>query len=348
MTANEMLAAVVKDGVVRVSPSGLDDMMACSQLYAYRRIHRRESNRPAGARDAGKAFDAAVSAVARLLPAHNVDESLDKGRAALAVAWPPEMPEDEAWRTPVRYGEVLDAYVRHYADEPFDVLGTQVAFECRLGDVSVARIVSEPSPVELREIEREQRVTVKLHGIADRVVRMRDSGVVAVLDTKVKKSWDAFRVAADYENNGQAMAYCYGLPRDHAVADRFGIPRDVPLTTFVLDAVIVRPPYANANRKVGANDLPRHEFHRPTFPYLPERLEEWRVEALLWVEDALRQAASGRFRMNRSACAWHYGGRCPYLDVDAMPNAQQRAIMLATDQYRDYTSPFDTNDETDA
>jgi RecB family exonuclease len=189
------------------------------------------------------------------------------------------------------------------------------------------------------DIHCEPRVQVLLHGILDLLVR-RDDGLTLIVDTKTVNQWNAQR-QAEYDNHGQMKAYAWAVPRIRAQAEALGVsdPALARLPEVVHgcmpNVVVIRKPYAREGSASKPNALARNEFHRLVTTYTPERLEEWRVDALAYIEQTFRYVASGHWPQNEKHCSHHYGKKCAYCDVCFVPKVQ-RQIVLESDLYMDY------------
>lgn len=331
-------ALTLVDGALQVSPTQLDDMRRCFTYWGYKHVHRREPNTPAPERDCGKAGHAGLQAYgeARLAGATEADARLAMTDAVTAAFRSITVPDDEAWRTPVRYNEALDGYLDHYGVEPFEVLGVEVAFSVPLGSVSTLQ------PIANGGIEAVS-LPVVLRGIIDRVVRW--DNVVRVGDYKFKNDWgDAAQT--QYSRDPQFKLYAWALRHVQQSGTRpeLGQPSDV--TGSVIDAIVLRKPLGEGR----ASKLPRTEYRRVHYPYTLQQLEESRQMALGWVRMALQQHAEGRFIQSEGNCSFFYGKRkCPFLDVCNVPE-DQRALVLGSDYFRDkveYMAAKEVDGETE-
>lgn len=336
-----------------VSPTQLSTIKTCPRMWLYNYLYRRVRAGAFAARDGGKAFDDALNRRYRQASRGPVTPDLeaamqadiDAGFAGL------DLPLDE-YRTAARYKEVVTAYNEYYRDEPFEVLGVQVPFTVELGDVATCvafwetyASALEPSARELamtklRAYDLPPRVRVLLHGILDLLVRHRDTGMTLVVDTKTSNSWDARR-QSEYDNHAQMKAYAWAMPRLKAQGEALGL-NDAALARLpevvhgcMVNAVVIRPPYARESSANRANAKPRNEFHRYIVAYSQERLDEWREDALAYVETILGCYARNHFPQNEKHCAFHYGARCGYADVCFSPR-NQRETILGSDLYQDY------------
>lgn len=258
-----------------------------------------------------------------------------------------ELPLEE-WRTPARYQEVVELYNEQYGEEPFDVLGVQVPFEVALGEVQVGNDFWFAYAASLPQAEGDalyrelpltpRRVKVRLHGILDLLIRQRDSGLVLVCDTKTASRWEG-RDQAVYDNSAQMKAYCFSVPE---MRRQLGEAAGPPWATLpervhgaMINAAVLRKPYVRASAAASAKAQPRTEFHRFVVTYSPERLEEWRRDTLLYVEQALACVARDHYPQNEKHCQHHFGGKCDYVDACVSP-ASQRHMILDSDLFQDY------------
>jgi hypothetical protein len=181
-------------------------------------------------------------------------------------------------------------------------------------------------------------VRVILRGILDLFIRVAEH--VFIMDTKTSKN----DIGSGYSNSAQMKAYMWALQELARVNPEAGLPPRVHGT--MINGVVIRPPYKNSVRKPTDKDRPRNDFTR-TFPefFSQERLEEWRRDTLLWVEQALGWVARDHFPQNERHCTFHvdaaftnygyYGKCCPYLPVCPLPK-EQRLTTLESDLYMDY------------
>lgn len=290
-----------------VDNSALEAFKACPRMFLYKHVYKRVRSGAAPARDAGKALHLALET--RYLVAQSRAADADVEARMLARLHEGfagvEMPMDE-YRTEGRFAEVLRAYNQFWGAEPFRVLGAEVPFATELGWVGKVRVVWQ--------------------GRVDLVIQW-DSGEVEVLDHKTMNSWNGSKLH-EWENASGPKGYCWALSKLRELG-QLDLPR--PVTGFTLNALVIRKPDSG----YGRSKLPREEFHRARFSYLPERIEEWRTNTLLWIETLLRYADSGVWPQNEKHCASYFGLPCPYLDVDSHP-AEQRELVLGSDLYADY------------
>jgi len=292
-----------------ISPSQLEEIKRCPRAWLYRYIFRRVKVGAHGAREGGKAFDAAMNMRYTKLGSspvlagseleHAMKQAIDDGFAGL------DLPLEE-YRTPVLYKSVLDAYNQQWGREAFEVVGVQVPLAVPLGVVAGVQVV--------------------LQGIPDMLVRQPD-GQVYVWDSKTMNDWSD-RKLVEWENNSQTKSYAWGFQELARLHPELGLPERI--AGFMLNAIIIRKPSDSPRVK-----LPRIEFRRPVFLYTQEQLEEWRTDALAWIGMALQWVANDHFPQNEKSCANHYGKACPYLGVCTFPK-HQREMILGSDEYGDY------------
>lgn len=349
---------------VVISPSGLEKLKTCARIWKHTYIDKRVAALPNAAAAAGKAFDAALNL--RYTTARNgaVDAALEE-RMLQAVddAYAGlDLPLEEH-RTPARFKEVVQLYNRNYGREPFDVLAVQMPFTVELGVVEVgskfwdAYLTGRANAGEVVSRWNLSKppppVRVLLHGILDLLVQDSATGQTLICDTKTSKDWGSMQQSG-YENHAQLKAYCYAVPRIAPDAERMGLTAGLTpeqlaqlarLPRIVHGAmpniVVIRPPYKREGSAEKSNAKPRTEFHRFVVYYSQERLEEWRTDALFSVEQALQWVARDHYPQNEKACANVYGKRCPYIDCCTAPT-HQRPMILGSDMFVDYTSPFST------
>lgn len=322
-----------------VSPTQLDLIKTCPRMWLYRYLYKRTRAGAFAARDGGKAFDAALNR--RYIEARSDAPSEALQEAMLADIRAGfdglDLPLDE-YRTSARYQEVTQAYNTHYGVENFDVLGVQVPFAVELGGVQARMPVYEENGFVGGFSEK--RVRIILRGILDLLIRTHQQRLVLVTDTKTSNTWDERR-ASEYENNSQMKAYCYAVPqiKRQAVERGCADPALAALPDQVhgcmVNAVVIRPPYKREGSADKPNARPRNEFHRRIYTYTPERLEEWRKDALAWCQQALQWVAADHFPQNEKHCCWHFGKKCGYLDVCSVAESQREDV-LGSDLYTNY------------
>lgn len=328
--------------VLVISPTQLATLKTCMAMWRYNYIEGRVAARPSPARDGGKSFDDAMNLRYRRMGSAAPDDACKAAmKQAISDAFTGiELPLEE-WRTPARYQEVVELYNEQYGEEPFEVLGVQVPFEVELGDVPVSEeFWWKTQTAEEAHIAARfgRRVRVRLHGILDLLIRQRDSGLVLVCDTKTASRWEG-RDQAVYDNSAQMKAYCWAVPE---MRRQLGEAAGPPWATLpervhgaMINAAVLRKPYVRASAAASAKAQPRTEFHRFVVTYSPERLEEWRRDTLLYVEQALGCVARDHYPQNEKHCQHHFGGKCDYVDVCVSP-ASQRHMILDSDLFTDY------------
>lgn len=305
------------DGALLVSPTQLDDIRRCFQYWGYKHVWRREPNVPAAQRDCGKAGHAGLEALvkARLQGATEDDARNAMERALLTAFKGITVPEDEAWRTPIRYLEALHGYCDYWGEDSFKTLACEVPFAIRLGEVPY----------------RGAMLLIILRGVIDRVLQF-EHNVVAIGDYKFKKDWSS-AAQTQYERDPQFKLYALALTelqRDHP---ELGLPGAA--TAALIDVIVLRAPFTkNYGEAALAKMKPRTEYKRARYPYTPEQLEESRQQALGWVAMAVQQHEQGRFVQAESRCSFFFGNAvCPMLEVCKVP-VEQRGMVLASDYFR--------------
>lgn len=339
------------NGALQVSPTQLDDIRRCFTYWSYKHVHRREPNQPAPERDCGKAGHAGLEALtkARLADATEADARQAMTNAVTTAFRTIQVPDDEAWRTPIRYNEALLGYCDHWqGDTSYEVVSCETPFTIKLGELEVPwETVLEPRFSELaarealgtataeEQAELEKLDTMRdqphylpimLRGIIDRVLRRGNSTIIG--DFKFKNDWSS-AAQSQYQRDPQFKLYMLALHELQGGQRDLGDPG--PVGGAVIDAIVLRAPLSRET----ARSKPRTEYQRVYFPYTYAQLEETRQHALGWVKMALRQHAEGNFVQNESRCSFFFGKRCcPFLDVCSVP-VEQRAMVLDSDYFKD-------------
>lgn len=207
------------------------------------------------------------------------------------------VPEDDH-RTLGRAKEVAGLYAQEHPTEDFEILASELAREKLLGSVRVAGM-AEP-------------VQVFWRGKTDGIWRRRDTGRLAVKDTKTMREGKSERLARKYRRSGQLMMYCW------LFGDLYP-----GLSEGVVDAVIVRPPVVRASK------LPRTELHRVVVSFMPEEIEECKRDALVTIGQWLDACAQGLPPLNRESCDF-----CGFWEVCDLANEQDRLEWLAGGRFR--------------
>jgi hypothetical protein len=327
-----------------VSPSQLEVIRSCPRMWYFKHLARRVEVVPEAATMGGHAFDSALNLRYQKLGSAPCDPDTEAEMHALIDASyrDVELPLDE-FRTPARYKEVISAYNAHWQQEPFEVLGVQVPFAVEIGSVYASNefwhvVLGYSTAEAYAACEARRRVRVILRGLLDLFIRVGEH--VFIMDTKTSKN----DIGSGYSNSAQMKAYMWALQELARVNPEAGLPPRVHGT--MINGVIIRPPYKNSVRKPTDKDRPRNDFTR-TFPefFSQERLEEWRRDTLLWVEQALGWVARDHFPQNERHCTFHvdaaftnygyYGKCCPYLQVCPLPK-EQRLTTLESDLYMNY------------
>jgi hypothetical protein len=335
---------LLNNDTIVVSPSQLEVIRTCPSMWRWKHLARRVKAQPNAASHGGKAFDEALNLRYKRHGAGAcAPETESEMLALIDKAYEGvELPLDEH-RTPARFKEAIQGYNAHWQAEPFEVLGVQVPFAVELGSVYVSnefwhKVLGELTPLAYDACEDHRRVRVVVRGLLDLYVRLGQH--VLIPDTKTSNN----DIGGSYDNSAQLKCYCWALQELARLHPDAGLP-PVVHGAFI-NGVIIRPPYKNENRKPGAKDKPRLEFTRtfPTF-YTAERLERWRRDTLLWVEQALGWVARDHFPQNERHCCFYidsafknygtYGQQCPYLGICSLPPEQQ-LVALESDEFMDY------------
>lgn len=229
------------------------------------------------------------------------------------------------------------------AGEPWEVLGVEVPFAVRLGEVRIANEVWKGTG----DFDPKQ-VPVTYIGRSDLVVRMKERGEVLCVDHKSARRWTAADVNHWRRDSG-LTGYAACIPQwvregiEHLPASiQEAMKAHEPLRRqlaeagvgagingFVVNAVVIRD----------VSDLrrckePPASFHREVYYQDASTLQEWRTNALRWCESWLGWCASESWPENTNACCHQFGGLCGYFEVCSLPPGKQRAIMLDSDMFR--------------
>jgi hypothetical protein len=228
--------------------------------------------------------------------------------------------------------------------EPWEVLGVEVPFAVRLGNVRsfYGQNDNWPDPVS---------IPITYIGRSDLVVRMRERGELMCVDHKTARRWTGADVNHWRRDAGlTGYAACISqwvregiseLPASVQAAMQAHEPLRERLAAagvgeglhgFIVNALVIRD----------VSDLrrckePPTAFHRETYYQDTGTLAEWRLNTLRWCEAWLGWCARGEWPENTNNCTRHFGGNCPYYEVDTLPPGKQRQVTLESDLYQDST-----------
>lgn len=296
-------------------------------MYKWAYLYRRKPATPNPAAFGGAAFDAALNLRYKRHGAEACTPEteaemlalIDKAYEGIDLAL-------DEHRTPARFKEAVIGYNSYWKAEPFKVLGVQVPFAVSLGEVELPLAIKLP-----------KRIKVIFRGLLDLFVQTGEH--VLIYDTKTSKD----DINDTYANSAQLKGYMWALQKLGQLYPDKGFPSVVH--GAAVNGVIIRPEYKNTERKPKANDKPRLQFTR-TFPsfYLPERLERWRADTLVWVKQMLQWVDADHFPQNERFCSFYmdaafknygtYGQNCPWLKVCPLP-PEQHEMALSTDEFVD-------------
>lgn len=311
----------LEDDTLLVSPSQISLMQRCLRQWGIKYILNREPARDAVSAGSGKSFHSALEPRFKapkgiITPAviEEMHANLLKGFAGLVV------PEDD-YRTLGRYQRLLDAYNAHYRHEDITTLGVEIPIMVQIGTLTY----------------KGRPVRILMKAIIDRLVRTGD-GLVLVADTKTSKDWRPSNQVM-WERSAAPKAYTWGIMELARLHPELGLPTVVH--GFLLDSVIVRREEATLQRP-RRNGVADQIFQRLVYSYSRPQLEEWRSNALMWINTMLRQLEDGDLSHNESQCSSWFGRTCPMIDVCCEPNPDRRAHLLSFDVFQDRRpSPFE-------
>lgn len=240
-------------------------------------------------------------------------------------------------RTLGRAIEVLAEYDKLHPQESFDVLASELAGERELGVVEweLTRPVITDLPgnaIETRFIDddmvRERRQCLVLWQYRiDRLIRDRDTGRVAVMDTKTTASAS---VQLDQVRNKFKMSPQFKLYAWTASALGYG-----EVLEAAVDHIIVRKPLL----KPRPDSAPRNEFNRILLSWTAEQIEECRRDVLAMLGAWL--TACGRWEQPPpmtgapEQCHRYSTKPCPYLQVCEQVDERSRIGWLLGGNYMD-------------
>lgn len=81
---------------------------------------------------------------------------------------------------------------------------------------------------------------------------------------------------------------------------------------------------------------PALDFFRAYFDYSSERVEKWRTDTVLMIEDFLHSVSRNAFPLNDSAC-FNKFGKCQYHDVCTIDDPRVRERLLQSDSFKAVT-----------
>lgn len=340
-------APSLMDGALQVSPSQLSLLQRCRRQWGFKYLFNRELATEGVSASAGKAFHAALQA--RYMAKALTPQVEGAMRDALAKGFEGvEVPLDD-YRTLGRYQEALKAYNEHHAQEPFETLAVEMPVVVTIGDVHMpGRFWERMGMRDFHDSLTEGNsgvLRVDMKAIIDRLVRWPD-GLVMVADTKTSKDWKASHQVM-WERSAAPKAYAYAIQWLAEKHPELGLPRRVH--GFMLDSVVIRRSDEQLKRPRKADGPKAHEFQRLLFHFSAEKVEEWRVNALRTVRQALLEWAEGDLGFEESACSNWYGRTCSYIDVCRMDDWHQRRLVLSFDKFKERSnSVFDEKAKVEA
>lgn len=316
------------NGALQVSPSQLALLHRCKRQWGFKYLFRREPRFEGISALVGKAFHAALqvrymqrSVTPRVEQA--MRQKVMEGFQGL------EVPADD-FRTQGRYEKALEAYNAHYKEEPFETLAVEMPLVVPVGSVRLPGIFWD----RLKDLPFGSvaigSLPIHLKLIIDRLIRYPD-GLCMVADTKTSKDWKQSHYTM-WKRSGAPKAYAWAVQEMARLHPELGLPRKVH--GFLLDSVVIRREESTLKRK-RKEGIEDHQFQRLVFPYTPELLEEWRVNALRQVREVLEEWAEGDLGFNETACGNFYGRVCPFIDVCEESHWSKRRLVLSFDKFQD-------------
>lgn len=311
----------IEDDTLTFSPSQISLMQRCTRQWGYKYILNREPATDSVSSGSGKAFHSALEPrfkAPRGVITPGVVEAMHLN--LLKGFQNVQIPEDD-YRTLGRYQRLLDAYNAHYKNEQLTTLGVEIPIMVQVGTLTY----------------QGRPIRILMKAIIDRLVRTGD-GLVLVADTKTSKDWRPSNQVM-WERAAAPKAYTWGVMELARLAPELGLPPVVH--GFMLDSVVVRREEATL-RSPRRNGVADQVFQRIVYSYTREQLEEWRRNALLWIEGMLRQHEQGELSHNESQCSSWFGRTCPYINICCEPDAKKRKFLLSFDVFQDRRpSPFE-------
>jgi CRISPR/Cas system-associated exonuclease Cas4 (RecB family) len=260
---NPILPSGLDQGVFKTDWSTFSHGLDCARKWWFTACWRRRRVEKAPARDFGSAMHEALHARQELLMRESdagAKEQMRVMERALEAVYKEIVLPAEDHRTLGRAIEIAALYVKEHDPEPFEIVESEQALERELGEVEL-HSRSFPS----------RRITVVWQGKIDGIWRRRDTGQMAVKDSKTMEQGDFDRELRKYRMSGQFRMYCWMKGLAEAVED----------------VIVVRPPLLRPTAK----SKPREEFWRVVQDYSEEEIEETRADTLRQIKGLLELAS---------------------------------------------------------
>lgn len=233
-------------------------------------------------------------------------------------------------RTPAAAAEVITHYYdrQRQPDYTLEVLKDKSGnllvehpFEVPLGVIQFDTYLQLP---QWKEEKYVQRIFVAWSGRIDLVAAIH--GHNRILDHKTS-SIDDENFIQGFQLASQTVGYVY--------AGNYLFP-ELNITSFCLNLIRFKKPTGTGSlvEPGPRGGKPALQFARYYFNYTPERLEEWRKNALTTVSDLLSNLRRGFFTQQTVSCMGKYG-KCQYHEVCTTNEQNLRPAILASEMYKD-------------
>ena len=310
------------DFVLKLDNSTLSYLQTCPRSAEYYAIHRRQ--RPDRA---PLIFGGAMHAALEVIYRDGYDAYAKAHKAMLDYFAAHPYNTAGEWRTPAYCIEAFNKYVSDYSImdtiTPLSPSWVEKAFALNIGHFAInstlpftyAQLTDEDSdePMHIDTLH------LQWSGKID-IVHRDEDGHLFVVDHKTT-SIGGTTFFEDFKLAQQTHGYMW------AAQEILG----EPFAGFILNALIIRKP-----TKTGVG----MEFTREQHYYTQESIDEWKSDTLTTIETFIHYMLNGYYPKATAWCMGKYG-KCPYFDVCTLP-ANQRALMLSTDQYSNVTwSPLE-------
>jgi hypothetical protein len=328
------------DYILYIDNSSLEVFNTCPRRAFYYMILRREPSYPSVALKYGSAVHAGLEHLyKRKQPKGSnvlVSDHIALRQAARAILLEYRgfrVPDDE-YRTPDRAIQTLGEYMTNYPlnEEPFELLYgvdkndnpkpvVEFPFACPLGVFPISKYMPRWEQDQPLGDVWVNNIHIVWTGRIDLPV-LWEGRVPTILDHKTTSMmgstfYDQFLIAS------QTVGYCWAA---NQIPELMDLTNGEPFQQFCLNAI--------CTRKITRTGTP-YEFGRNIFRYDQSQIEEWHRDVLTLTGDFLHAWVEDYFPKKTAWCVGKYG-KCPFLDVDALP-VKDRPVMLNSSLFKDVT-----------
>lgn len=300
----EPILPPLRDGVLYIDNSSLEQFSTCSRQAYYYKIRKRELDKTRIALDFGDRFHKVLEYLYLNYGTQYRNADANQKIIAFASSLKIDTPQDD-YRTIPYLVDAVSQYVTQYPAEPWALVPLD-------GDVPAVEI---PFTYPLGELTSTVFGTIPIVWTGKIDLPYRSQGRLGFMDHKTTSMMGP-QYFAEFEISHQMYGYANAL--EHIFGE--------PCVEFTINALGCRKPSRTGTK---------FEFSRHIVQATQPLKDEWKRDTLALVSDFIAHCEQGYFPKMTKWCVGKYGP-CQYKSICTM-NPDVREHALASGEYRDVT-----------